>query len=151
MRRESNNYNSNKIFFLKTEGFPNKITSLIHPRVRIKSMQLSYPYCYKHSGMIAIEVSRDNWQEESDLLSAYDGAVPIDAIIVPLDKNIRRHTTYKLKPIFREIIRDPRGLGVEFELTDILLKNNTLVYGYDSGSELTCDKTSPAKYGKPII
>jgi len=142
MRSTSNNHNSNKVFFLKTDCLSNDTRSLIPPRINITSIHFSYPYCYKQTGMISFRLSRENWQKESQELSYFDGSVPIEVIILPYDDNIRRDPSYKSKRILQEIIRSPRGLEVEFELTDILFKNNSLVYGFDSKHELVCEKPS---------
>jgi len=111
--------------------------------VSTKGLRFIYPYCYRGVGTVAITSSRNNWQEESNYLSYFDGSVPIEGQYY---SKLRGTNKNLLKSVLKEILINPQGLEAEFELTDILFKNKTLLYESSGSSlrkKLICDTRSP--------
>jgi len=142
VKSTKHNENSNKRFYLKTDKFSDQTSLLIPQQVSIKSIHLHYPYCRREAGYISIQLSNENWMEESNTLTYNDGSVPIPFWYYAEDNHANIFPP-KPTPILSEVLRKKYLLASQLELTNILYKNNTLISTSGIYQYPNCDKNCP--------
>jgi len=140
MKQQKHNQNTKKLFYLKTESLSSKTILLSPQRVNIKSIHFDYPYCNHAAGLIAIKLSPDNWLQESNHLSLYNGAVSLKLYFGHFGED--RHNQWpNFNLVLRAILSNEDKLSSEIELTNIIFRNISSVLSVFT-TNIICDKKS---------